>query len=346
MKVAIRSGSAYRNKHGFSQTVLLCAILFILLTVPGSAYAVRGEVLLTGGTDATFRQQVAGNLSTMVTRLGREDFDQVNSLCTERGWSELNQLSAELQLRNGQPVQEARLLNLPDGGYEVRSLRVKVDRRVMQGAEGSSYQQMVITLTPDGLIDGARFSAKEDHVNRILEDAERLNDFAFRQQILQFVEIYRTAYNRKDLDYIEKVFSDDALIIVGRVVREKPDGVKQSDRLRSSSLNRDNVTFVVQSKERYLRALRGVFARNEYVQVGFDSLKIHRHTKDPFLYGVTLKQEWHSSTYSDTGYVFLMIDFNDEENPQIHVRSWQPEQFPDGSTLSVYDFNLIRGVGE
>ena len=43
-------------------------------------------------------------------------------------------------------------------------------------------------------------------------------DNANRETILNFVENFRTSYNRKDIDYINTVFSDQALIIVGRVI--------------------------------------------------------------------------------------------------------------------------------
>ena len=46
-----------------------------------------------------------------------------------------------------------------------------------------------------------------------------------------------------------------------------------------------------------------------------------------------MKQGWRSDTYSDIGYVFLLIDFKDEMNPMIHVRTWQPEKFDDGTAV-------------
>ena len=45
------------------------------------------------------------------------------------------------------------------------------------------------------------------------------------------------------------------------------------------------------------------------------------------IFGVTLKQHWNSSNYSDVGYLFLMINFEDEMNPTIQVRTWQPDKY-------------------
>ena len=40
-------------------------------------------------------------------------------------------------------------------------------------------------------------------------------------KILDFLERFRMAYNSKDINFLEKVYSDDALIIVGTVLKEK-----------------------------------------------------------------------------------------------------------------------------
>ena len=41
-----------------------------------------------------------------------------------------------------------------------------------------------------------------------------------RMAILQFMENYKTAYSLKRLKYIESIFADDAIIIVGNVVKK------------------------------------------------------------------------------------------------------------------------------
>ena len=73
-----------------------------------------------------------------------------------------------------------------------------------------------------------------------------------------------------------------------------------------------------------------------------DAGECMRDLQDDRLYGVTLKQQWTSSTYTDTGYVFLLLEFVDPDRPLIHVRSWQPQRFDDGSVISLQDFEIIR----
>ena len=45
-------------------------------------------------------------------------------------------------------------------------------------------------------------------------------------------------------------------------------------------------------------------------------------------FGVYIRQDYYSNTYSDTGFLFLMLDVTDPENPLIQYRTWQPERDP------------------
>ncbi|MBD3166358.1 hypothetical protein GF324_07160 [bacterium] len=322
----------------------LCVWLLLIVSflLPFQADARTADVVLTGDINPALRKEMENHLRIVLQKLGVEEPAAFRSCFPSSGFEEFSTLTGKLKLMNGRSVQESPALRLPDGEYEVRDIKVQVSRAGMGDTRGSPYQYLVFTFNSDGLITGTRFAMEQHIYKRLIEEGDKLDDFAFHQQILQFVELFRTAYNRKDIEYIEKVFSDDALIIVGRVVKEKPDAPDQRAMFESSSLGKERIELVRKSREDYITSLRGVFRNNSFLKVQFDSLEVLRHHNDKRLYGVTLKQHWNSSSYSDTGFVFLMIDFKDEDNPLIHVRSWQPEKFSDGSVISLYDFQLIR----
>ena len=263
----------------------------------------------------------AGDLSMLFTDEGAECW---TSLRKETGFYCVNVLY------------EARLLNLPGGGYEVRGVRVRVE---MGNTRGNPDQYLVFTFDDDLLVSDVRFAIESHHYERLLQDGERLGDFANRQKILHFIEVFRTAYNRRDIEYLRRTYSDDALIVVGRVLKVAPE---QPDMLQKSLLTRDQIRFVKLSKAQYLDNLERVFDNNDFIKVTFDEVEVVRHDSLIEIYGVTLRQRWESSRYSDEGYLFLMIDFLDKDRPLIHVRTWQPEKFPDGSVISLYDFNIIE----
>ncbi|MBZ0266291.1 hypothetical protein K8I28_16660 [bacterium] len=315
------------------------AVAVILFVTPMTSCAIPIDVLLEGVDTPELQRELENRLVEVITALETGELDSITQHFTHRGLTDALDICTEVTLLNARSPQTSRLLTLPGGGFEIRDIKVQV---TMGETSGNPYQFLVFSLSEDGLVDGIRFAMEAHHYQHLLEDAERLNDFAFRQRILEFVEIFRTAYNRKDIEYIQRVFSEDALIIVGRVIQEKPELPKQSDHLRNSSISRDRIEFVRKSKTEYISSLTNVFANNDFVRVEFDSLEITRHNNDQNLYGVMLKQHWRSSTYSDTGFVFLMLDFTDSDNPLIHVRSWQPDKFEDGTVISLYDFQVIR----
>lgn len=225
-------------------------------------------------------------------------------------------------------------------GYQVRNIPVSM----MAAEEAEKEQELVFNLTPMGLIDGVSIAIEENRYMEVMADTVSVEDYFRRQIILDFVENYRTSYNRKDLDYIESVFSDNALIITGKVIREKP---KSDYAMRS--LSTEKIVYQKRTKKEYIQNLKKVFAGNKYINVVFDEVEVIQHPKLTDIYGVTLKQEWNTTRYRDVGFVFLMIDFQDENNPLIQVRTWQPEKV-DGKVLnrdevfSLGDFAIVRSL--
>ena len=210
-------------------------------------------------------------------------------------------------------------LKKPNGGYQVRNIPVNIP-----GApEDQREQEIVINYTNTGEIDNIAVAVEETRYREIMEDFVSIEDSNRRQIILDFVENFRTSYNIKDIKYIESVFSDQALIITGKVVKITPN----KDAAITALLGSEKITYVTYTKKEYITNLKNTFSRNKYIDIQFEDVDVMRHPKNDFLYGVTLKQKWGSSTYNDTGFLFLMIDFKDDLQPMIHVRTWQPDSY-------------------
>lgn len=210
-------------------------------------------------------------------------------------------------------------------GYQVRGIPVDM----IEADQEESRQELTIDFTPNGLISGVSISIDLQRYEEIMGQKESDLDYARRQIIVDFVENFRTAYNRKDIDLLNSVFSDKALIITGKVVKEKPN----SD-LTRMTLNNNKVVYIKQSKQEYITNLTRVFKNTKYINVKFDEIEVVQHPKYDDVYGVTLKQYWHTSGYSDEGYLFLMIDFRDADNPLIQVRTWQPYKNAEGQVVT------------
>lgn len=301
---------------------------------------VASRVILVGDPPALC-QRIGEDLTAVLREINRiaeqkGKYDVLRAYCTEEGFRAVRELAEINRFYATRAEYRTSLLRLSDGWYEVRGIMVKV---YMKGTKGNPFQELVVTLNPEGRICDVRYAMELRHYQNIIEDGKKLDDMAYREQILQFLEIFRTAYNRKDLAYLEKAYSEDALIIVGKVIRKAENSSRRIG-LEHSTLSPEKIRLVRLSKKQYIHGLREAFKINAFVKVSFDSVGVRRHPERPRVYGITLKQRWNSSTYSDEGYLFLMIDFRDEAQPLVHVRAWQPQPFEDHSVINLGDFEI------
>ena len=151
--------------------------------------------------------------------------------------------------------------------------------------------------------------------------------------LANFLEEYKTAYALKDLDFIRNVFDDNAVIITGRVSNRQKNKLERSQYIDSKI-----VKYNRQTKNEYLRNLEHCFAGNEFINIRFANNDILKAGKGGETYGIQIKQDYYSSTYGDTGYLFLMVDVNDPDNPVIKVRTWQPEKDPNFGIYGLSNF--------
>lgn len=221
-------------------------------------------------------------------------------------------------------------------GYQVRNIPLLMKPGDDGSFDGSEYQEAVVSFDRNGRMESFYLTISTNLYMNVIRGNLELTDLRRRQLILDYVEQFRTSYNQKDIQFLEQVFSDDALIITGKVIRQySNDNIKLPDK----------ILYKKQTKQEYLVNLKRVFSANSYIRVVFDDIKVKRHPVNADFYGVTLHQGYTSSSYHDDGYLFLLWDFTNEDYPQIHVRTWQPDQFngdklPEEEIFSLEDFDI------
>jgi len=221
-------------------------------------------------------------------------------------------------------------------GYQVRNIPVYFERG---NKPEDQYQDIVIEFTESGKINDMYIAIGRIQYAKIMENASEVTDWRFRQMIVDLVENFRTAYNRKDIPFLEDIFSEEALIITGKVLTQ----LKSAD--VPIAYNQTQIQYNVYNKQQYIANLKRVFGINSYINIKFEEIVVTRHEGNPNIYGVTLKQNWNSTTYSDEGWLFLMIDYQDENNPLIWVRTWQPFNDPNTGKAIRYSTEDIFGLG-
>lgn len=194
-----------------------------------------------------------------------------------------------------------------------------------QLSEDDRYHEIAVTFDNTGKMTSFHMSLEQYQVQDILKVSRSVADTRQRMIILDYVEQFRTSYNTKDLNFLNQVFSDDALIVTGRVIKPNKNN---SVRLRDSNTQDfEKIEYMRQSKATYLKNLASVFKRNKWLNIQFTDVSVLAHPTKENWYGVTLKQDWSvASGYHDVGWVFLLWDFTDPNAPVIHVRTWQPNK--------------------
>lgn len=182
-------------------------------------------------------------------------------------------------------------------------------------------EEVVFIFNKEGLIDNVSFGLGKVAQDNLMGNPNSSFTPEQKQLLANFLENFKTAYALKRIDYLEQLFDDDALIITGRVLK------KITGNAEIGYNSNEYVQFTRQDKATYIKRLRRSFANKEFINIKFANNRI-RHTKVEGVYAIQIKQDYFSSNYGDTGYLFLIIDIRNPKEPIIHVRVWQEKPDP------------------
>lgn len=217
-------------------------------------------------------------------------------------------------------------LRVGSTGYQVRGIPIDV----MSADKDEERQELTIDFTTAGQISNVALAIDIHRYDAIMKKTESDVDYARKQVVVNFVEDFRTAYNKKDLQLIESVFSSDALIITGRVIQR----AEPKDLAKNKLSSHVDVEYDVLNKKQYIDKLRRIFKNNKFINVKFSDVTVVRvPSRKSDVYGVFLKQDWHTSRYHDEGMLYLKITFEDKDFPLIQVRVWKPIRDGSGNII-------------
>jgi len=224
-------------------------------------------------------------------------------------------------------------LNECYNGWEVRKIKVLAN---YSSIRKQSPEYIIIDFDKEGKLYDINFGIMESLYQKFVNQAKYGKDWDNRQVIVKFIEKYRTTFLTRDIAQLDSLFAEEALIIVGRVLR------KNKNKDVSSVYNQlPEVEYLRYSKNEYLNRQREIFSNREDIYVGYSTFNITRKNKQPNVYGINMRQNYQSTGYADEGYLFLLVDF-EEEYPQIYVRSWQPQEWNEKDLIKLSSFNLNK----
>ena len=278
-------------------------------------------------TADTLRQ--AEVMARFITAIRNRRYTEAEHLCTPEG-----RLACHELLYYGRAsiagVPHVQFFHSPNGHTVARGLQMSFtfDR----GTKKTFIEDVIVSISPENKISNIAFGLGEVTENDILcKYAPGWTD-AMREQVMEFMENYKTAYCLKRLDYIRDIFADDAIIIVGNVARKVERPVSHDGHsVVFSDAGKDVITKNRYSKQQYLERLEKCFRQNEFINLRFSQaearwLRYYKERDGKDIFAIELAQEYNSSRYSDRGFLFLMVDMTNPESPLIEVRTWQPNQ--------------------
>lgn len=222
------------------------------------------------------------------------------------------------------------------GGWEIRGLNINCSYSTIRK---TASEFLVLEFDESGDIIDFTFGLANAYYENIKAQIETAEEYENRKTILRFAEKYRTAFLTRDIDFLEKVFSEDALIIVGKIVTKK----NTENRYVYSELNEKQPSYeqIIYTKKQYIEKQKKNFASLKDIHIGFGGIKVLRKNDLEGVYSLSLRQSYASTAYSDEGYLFLLVDFRDTI-PTIYVRSWQPNEWSDEAMIKLSNFRINK----
>ena len=268
----------------------------------------------------------ASILNEISKAVSNKSYPSLQQHFTQKGWEQFQKL-----------INYGRATLIENSDIQFNTLGDKVICRGLKMSFGfrnnnrKFVENVVFTFNNHQKIDEVLFGLGKEAYNDIM--LKGVWDMDARLILANFLEEYKTAYALKDIDFIRNVFDDNAVIITGRVANRPRNVVEKSQYIDSQIIKYNR-----QTKNEYLRNLEHCFAGNEFINIRFANNDVIKAGKGGETYGIQIKQDYYSSTYGDTGYLFLMVDVNNPDNPIIKVRTWQPERDPDFGIYGLSNF--------
>ena len=268
----------------------------------------------------THKTSLSSNLDEMIANvcqaINQGDQNTIDTYCTDNGKEIFRAFMRTGKVR----VHNATMYELVTfcGDTYVRSIPMTISYR--QGK--SVMENVVLVFNKDMKIDGLQYALDQLTIQDIMGhpskgmDRVMWND-TIKYSIVNFLENYRTAYSLKRIDFISTLFADDAVIIVGRVVKT------QNEMKDGRTVNmKPKITYSHPTKKEYIERLKQNFQSNEWININFANAEV---SIGRGMHGIQLKQNYSSTHYGDEGFLFLMVDFSHQDEPLIHLRAWTPD---------------------
>lgn len=291
----------------------------------------------TASQQADNQQQYADVLARVVESIRTRNYSNSASSFTVDGLETFNKL---ITYGTGRIVGTPNITFFKGANGSVVARGLQMSFSFKAGTKKTFVEDVVFFFDENKKINNVAFGLGQIAENDILcKYAPGWKDET-RELLMEFMENYKTAYCLKRYDYIRDIFADDAVIIVGNVVKHNTTVPLENKVMRISDEGNESIRYNRYTKDEYLEHLRRTFARNEFINIRFTNNDIQWLEKyeNQEIYAIQIGQEYNSSRYADKGFLFLLIDMTDHDAPLIRIRTWQPNEVDMSKLYNAGDF--------
>nr|NQU93062.1 hypothetical protein [Bacteroidota bacterium] len=297
----------------------------------------KTNLILETGSGIPELESLLKSSNTFIAVLESQDMQEIKELYGNDPFL-LNKLQNYIEYNHPTPARGdvTAQVNTTHNGYEIRKLEVHHNYPSMR-KQATEY--LVTDFDRDGKLVDFNMCITDELYDTFVKQAEFGNDWGNRQEIIKFIEKYRTAYHTRDIETIGLMFADEALILVGRKIKKHS---QASNEINYTQLpGQPGFEQIQLTKAKYLSNQKEVFDYQKDIFIDFSTFEIIKKNNAEGIYGVEMRQNYSSTTYADEGYLFLLIDFN-ENDPLIYIRAWQPNEWDTNALVNTSNFRIYK----
>jgi len=287
--------------------------------------------------DAKSTEQLLLNANAFVALLENNDPSAAEVLYQDDPFLS-SKITSYINFNNPIPAQgdiEASV-NKTRQGYEIRKFEVNHN---YPSLHKQATEYLVLDFDTSGTLMDFNLCISDDLYDKFTMQAGFGNDWGNRQEIIKFIEKYRTAFLTRDMETINLMFADEALILVGRKIKTRENSANEIGYQQLPG--QPGYEQIQLTKKEYLTRQKRTFGNQKDIFIDFSTFEIVKKNNAEGVYGVEMRQNYSSTTYADEGYLFLLIDFNDDD-PLIYIRAWQPNEWDSAALVNTSNFRIYK----
>ena len=169
-------------------------------------------------------------------------------------------------------------------GWELRRVRM-MNRYPSLNKMTTEY--VVLDFNEQGELIDLNTCITKELYQKFVHEFEQSRDFGDRQEIVKFLEKYRTAFLVRDIQTVRDIFAEEALIIVGRKVRRKNLSEESVKYIQFSG--QPDYEYLKLSKDEFLTREERGFRSQHDIALNFSTFDIIKKNDAADGYGVAIR---------------------------------------------------------